>query len=246
MLNNKFDIQNVQYQFPYHYLATLNGNTPSIKKEINWGFEYLIYINFILKKLDTLQFNSILDIGCGDGYLLNHLSKECKKYGVDLSKEAIEFANAFSHSAVFELKDIFDIEQKYDVVSLIEVLEHIPDELVEKFVKKSLELVGHNGYFIICVPTTVVPLHTKHYRHYDETLLSRHINVDNTFELIDEYRVYKESLLLKIITKMINNKLFTINCKFILQLFWKWNISSNEIATTRNGKHLIRIYKKII
>ena len=34
-------------EFPYHYLAHMDENTPQIKRTLGWGFEYLSYINVL-------------------------------------------------------------------------------------------------------------------------------------------------------------------------------------------------------
>ena len=120
MDNPKFETQDNQYEFPYHYLASMNEETPQIKKTLGWGFEYLSYMNEVLFEIGNLKYNNILDVGCGDGYLLNHLETDSKKLGIDLSQNAIIFANAFAKDAKFEIRDLLTLEEKYDLISLIE------------------------------------------------------------------------------------------------------------------------------
>lgn len=245
MINKKFVIQDNQYEFPYHYLASIKNNIPQIHKTINWGFEYLTYMNIIINEINQLKFNSILDIGCGDGYLLNNLDIKSEKLGVDLSEKAIMFAKAFAKEAEFEVKDIFDLQKQYDLVTLIEVLEHIPDEFIQNFINQVLHLVKINGYFIISVPTTVQKLHPKHYRHYDESLLDKHLNNTENFELLKEERIYKVTKFSKFLLKQLHNKRWTINSKFLLNYFWKWHLKNNTFADIKSGYHIVRIYKKI-
>jgi 2-polyprenyl-3-methyl-5-hydroxy-6-metoxy-1,4-benzoquinol methylase len=245
MENNKFKIQDDQYMFPYHYLAQMKGNTPKINMTIDWGFEYLTYMTIVSDIIKNLPHDNILDIGCGDGYLLNNLVTNSDKYGIDLSERAIKLANALSKDANFEVKDLFLIDNQYDVVSLIEVLEHIPLDFIEKFITTSLKLVKLNGYFVISVPTDVLPLNRKHYRHYNKKLLSKHIESYGNLELVDERIVYNRTFLSRLIIKFLNNKLWTINSTFILNSFWKWHSNNNFIANESNGCHLIRVYKKI-
>jgi 2-polyprenyl-3-methyl-5-hydroxy-6-metoxy-1,4-benzoquinol methylase len=245
MDNPKFEIQDNQYKFPYHYLAFIDNEIPQIKRTIDWGFEYLSYMNVVIDEIEQLEYENILDIGCGDGYLLNNLKNNKQKLGIDLSEKAIMFANSFSSDTEFIVEDLFNISKEYDVVSLIEVLEHIPNDFVESFMTKVLSLVIKNGYFIISVPTTVIPVSKKHYRHYNEELLTKHIESFSNVKLIKEKRIYKSTIFLKIMIKLINNKLWTINSKNILKNFWKWHIKNNINATKENGQHIIRIYKKV-
>ena len=242
---SKFEIQDNQYEFPYHYLAFMDNKTPQIKRTLGWGFEYLSYMNEVIEEIKQLEYKNILDVGCGDGYLLNHLETDAEKLGIDLSQKAIMFANAFAKDSKFEIKDLFKLEEEYDLISLIEVLEHIPNDFVELFMTKVLSLIKKDGYFIISVPTTVIPLNKKHYRHYDEKLLSEHIEKFGDVELIKERRVYKMTPTLKLVMRLLNNRVWSINSKILLNLFWKWHVKNNINATKENGYHIVRIYKKL-
>ena len=125
---SKFQLQEDEYSFPYNYLTSLNNNVPSIYKRLGWGYEYITYIDFIANYIEEkIKPISLLDIGCGDGFLINNLkyNKTKKINGIDLSKKAILFAKAFSNGYNFYCKDLFDIKEKYNTVCLIEVLEQI-------------------------------------------------------------------------------------------------------------------------
>lgn len=242
----KFKIQDQQYSFPYHYLTGLDSNVPYIKKSLSWGIEYLTYMNIIQSEIEGLDIENILDVGCGDGYLLNNLNEtKINKYGIDLSEKAILFAKAFSRNTTFERKDLFQIDDKFDAVSLIEVLEHIPDDFLESFMTRVLDLVKVDGYFIISVPTTVIPLNKKHYRHYNEELLSKHTENFAKLELVKEIRAYRVNKTLDLILRLLNNRYWSINSEFLLAKFWNWHKKNNFISNKEKGAHLIRIYKKI-
>src|SRR3954449_3553400 len=71
----KQTIQESEYEFPYHYIPTLvNGNFSQVRK-LRWGYEYLSYLRFVLSTLEKLQFNSLLDVGCGEGRFLSEVAK---------------------------------------------------------------------------------------------------------------------------------------------------------------------------
>jgi 2-polyprenyl-3-methyl-5-hydroxy-6-metoxy-1,4-benzoquinol methylase len=81
----------------------------------------------------------VLDIGCGDGYfmeLLRNLGFE-NISGVDLSSSMIN--KALKKGLHVELKDIYELneENKFDVVLLMDVLEHLenPGEALRKIYK---------------------------------------------------------------------------------------------------------------
>jgi SAM-dependent methyltransferase len=74
----------------------------------------------------------ILDVGCGEGYVLSALRGAgipCPMHGIDLSAQAIEAARIRVPDASFEVIDalaLADAGRRYDLVLMTEVLEHIP------------------------------------------------------------------------------------------------------------------------
>ncbi|MCP4179753.1 MAG: class I SAM-dependent methyltransferase [bacterium] len=243
--NKKFIIQNRQYQYPYHYLFLMDRNIRHIIHGYGLGIEYLTYIYFIIDKIKKIPYGKILDVGCGDGYMLNNLNDNKLKYGIDLSEKSILYARSFANDAKFEFKDLFELNEEYDIITLIEVLEHIPDDFIEKFIKKILSLIKKDGYFILSVPTTIIPLNKKHYRHYDEQLLNDHIGNKN-IQLIEEFRIYKESNIFKFLNKMLSNKFYTITNDRLLSKLWQWNFKYNTYGNKSTGRHIVRVYKKIL
>ena len=200
---DKFQLQDDEYIFPYHYLTSLDNSVPTIYKRLSWGYEYITYIDFIHKYIEQkLKPDTMLDIGCGDGYLINSFDYDTSKSykGIDLSERAIGFAKAFSDGHDFECIDLFKINAKFNVVCLIEVLEHIPDDILQTFIAEAFSKVEIGGHMIIAVPTTVDNVHKKHYRHYDESLLKNQCDLYN-FELIEQVRLYKKSSILERLIK---------------------------------------------
>ena len=96
------DIQNKQegqYHFPYHYLVDYRKQGTSFFKYWAWSINYLGRIHLVIKTLEDLYFERLLDIGCGDGKLLSILSEyfdsdNVQYKGIDYSEQAIELANA--------------------------------------------------------------------------------------------------------------------------------------------------------
>lgn len=76
---------------------------------------------------------SILEVGCGEGYVLEALRAhgvQCPMTGIDFSAAAIELARVRVPSARFEVEDALALaraNRSYDLVLMVEVLEHIPD-----------------------------------------------------------------------------------------------------------------------
>jgi 2-polyprenyl-3-methyl-5-hydroxy-6-metoxy-1,4-benzoquinol methylase len=89
----------------------------------------------IKETIRPLKFQSVIDVGCGQGSLLAELRLEfpyIKPSGVDVSESAIELARKRVPDGDFRVLDITrtSLDAKYDLVLCSEVLEHIPDDVV--------------------------------------------------------------------------------------------------------------------
>lgn len=79
------------------------------------------------------QPSEILEVGCGEGYVLEALRAagvRCPMHGIDFSTRAIEDAKRRVPDATFAVEDARELAQSgrsYDLVLMIEVLEHLPD-----------------------------------------------------------------------------------------------------------------------
>jgi SAM-dependent methyltransferase len=79
------------------------------------------------------QPSEILEVGCGEGYVLSALRQagvQCPMHGIDFSETAIEHAKARVPDATFAVQDARELAssgRRYDLVLMIEVLEHLED-----------------------------------------------------------------------------------------------------------------------
>jgi 2-polyprenyl-3-methyl-5-hydroxy-6-metoxy-1,4-benzoquinol methylase len=79
------------------------------------------------------QPSEILEVGCGEGYVLSALRQagvQCPMHGIDFSETAIEHAKARVPDATFAVEDARALAtsgRRYDLVLMIEVLEHLED-----------------------------------------------------------------------------------------------------------------------
>jgi SAM-dependent methyltransferase len=249
MSKKQLEIQQNQYSFPYHYIPSLKEEVPSVTISLKWGLDYLTYMDFILRRIVDLSPNSLLDVGCGDGCMINELHKKNVGFsleGIDTCQRAIAFANSFSVSEkpLFFVKDLFSISETYDVVSLVEVIEHIPDEVLPSFLEKIFLLASK--YVVISVPTTVLPLYEKHFRHYDEELMAEQTKFSNEkFRILEQRRLYKNSRSLKFLCRLFNNKHFHISDNLLNHWLWKFHKKNTYFANEENGYHLVTIYERI-
>jgi SAM-dependent methyltransferase len=88
----------------------------------------------IAKMLDKhkIEFRSYVEIGCGAGKIIHHLSKKYLNssfHGYDISPQAIEMAKEYENNRVrfFNKSIITEANLDYDVAAIIDVIEHVPD-----------------------------------------------------------------------------------------------------------------------
>jgi SAM-dependent methyltransferase len=177
-LSEEQEIQEAQYKFPYHYLPRIENGKYTQSAYWSWGFQYLGGIELVLDLLDQQSFDSVLDVGCGDGRFLSEVHSrysDKRLRGIDYSERSIRLANAMNETVAFECRDILSDppSRTYDVVTSIEVLEHIEPEQCEQFVTALNEVVDADGTLILTVPHINKDVSDKHYQHFDSDQLDR-------------------------------------------------------------------------
>jgi len=257
-MNKKFELQEKQYQFPYHHLIEFGDNHLYIQRDLVWGLDYYSYLSEVIKIIKNLDIKTFIDIGCGDGKLIYEISKRKEIYdklekiiGVDLAPKAILFAKAFCYGkkkVEFYNLPIENINEKFDLVTLIEVLEHISDSDLPSFVRSLFRVIKKNGYLLLTVPSKNIPLSSKHYRHYDLNLLKENFREEN-YEILKILYLHKTNKLIKILShplvlkifnlKLLNNKIIKFGkwFKYLYDSFFK-------IAKENNCTHILMLARK--
>ncbi|NIO37312.1 methyltransferase domain-containing protein, partial [Candidatus Bathyarchaeota archaeon] len=72
----------------------------------------------IIRKFENIQSKTLLDVGCGTGEHLKHLSLEYECTGVDINRRMIEVARKKVLEAQFKVANMIDfrLKDKFDVV----------------------------------------------------------------------------------------------------------------------------------
>ncbi|ENB2049906.1 bifunctional 2-polyprenyl-6-hydroxyphenol methylase/3-demethylubiquinol 3-O-methyltransferase UbiG [Vibrio fluvialis] len=95
-------------------------------------------LNYVLERADGLFGKKVLDVGCGGGILAESMAREgAQVTGLDMGKEPLEVARLHALETGTKLTYIQstiedhaqDNAQAYDVVTCMEMLEHVPDPL---------------------------------------------------------------------------------------------------------------------
>lgn len=117
-------------------------------------------IDYILKKLQLKEGMSLLDIGCGWGYLLIEAAKKYKVHGVGITlseqqylkfKERIREENLEEYLTA-ELMDYRDLEKsklKFDRVVSVGMLEHVGRDNYKLFFKNVDSVLKDQGLFLL-------------------------------------------------------------------------------------------------
>lgn len=98
--------------------------------------------------------SSVLDVGCGDGTFGQHLASvrpDCSYHGLDVSSASVELARAKGLAATVidpDKKLQEQVGRRFDVVTIMEVLEHVHDA---EALFRSLQSVGAHT-IIVTVP----------------------------------------------------------------------------------------------
>lgn len=117
-------------------------NATAVKEYYNDRVDYMsvvrqrhdIVIQSILRLIKPSD--SVLDVGCGTGITTNGISKKASyTVGVDLSDKLIEKGKELYPTVKFVCGDFSDIDlvMKFDLVCLVDVLEHVLPARIPKF-----------------------------------------------------------------------------------------------------------------
>lgn len=214
-LTEKEQLQDDNYEFPYHYIPSFDNENFSQVKTLRWGYEYLSYIRFVLEKLKTWKFESLLDVGCGDGRFLYEVSRcfsHKRLVGLDYSQRAIRHAIALHPDIEFICGDLTDtslLRDRFDIITLIETLEHIPPPHIRSFAKGLHYYLKGDGRLMITVPSKNVGLNPKHYQHFDLESLSGVL--EPFFAILEHYFINRMSIWTNLLERLLVNRFFILN-----------------------------------
>lgn len=191
---------------------------------------------------------SWLDVGCGDGRLISLLAanKDMAATGVDLCQTAIAHARAFNPGGNFICGPASAVEQKFDLVTAIEVIEHIDDVQIAAFIDSLCERLDNGGRLIIGVPTLNKPRSAKHYRHYDEKLLIEQINPkkhDLTVESVEHIFAGNDPVY-SLYTKITDNRYWFVGIRFLERLIWQRVWNKLRISRPSQAFHVLASLRK--
>ncbi|MBW3664455.1 MAG: class I SAM-dependent methyltransferase [Actinobacteria bacterium] len=245
MTNPQQTAQETQYAFPYHWLPVDAGAYWVPGRDLGWVFEYANLLTSVADEVAASGARRVLDFGCGDGRLVGHLTSQGidKVDGVDMSERAVAFARAFATArgpgmSVFG-SSLGEVDGPYDVVTAMEVIEHVPDGDLPAVVDGLAGCLAPNGRLIVTVPTTVIPLSDKHERHYDVGLLKAHLSPQ--FEIEKVRYLHRDNRWRLVLRRVISNRWFSVRDERCLRIAWKAYERYCRHAAPEDGIHILAV-----
>ena len=246
---DKFRIQDAQYGFPYHYVPTLERGHFRQHYLLRWGYEYLGYLNYCLDRLAELEWDSMLDVGCGDGRLVSLASERFdsrKLVGIDASEQAIGLARLLARGGEFVADDITRpgvFPQPFDVLTCVEVIEHIPPDALPGFVAGMRRQVKAGGKLLVTVPSTNRPVTPKHYQHFDpallEATLAPHFRPERTLYLNGSGWALRQ------LRRLFVNRLFLVTNQRALDAFYRFYVRRHLVADPASGSRVFGLFSAV-
>ncbi len=127
----------------YHYFYEGNGWQSQWKQDI---------ANVLQTISHELKPEKTLDAGCGSSPNINYLYGD--RVGIDINEKAIEFMRGYSDAQfqVGSVRNILFPEESFDMVTCIEVLEHLYPTDTLKAISEIARVLKPNGYVILATP----------------------------------------------------------------------------------------------
>lgn len=228
-------IQQRQYQIPYHWLPQRSPTgTFSAGSFMSSALEYFTYCDYVARQVKQAKARTLLDVGCGDARFADILSgvTNTTYTGVDTDRRAVAFGKLMAPKVRLIAGPVEQVNEEFDVVTLMEVLEHIPDEHINSFLAHVARRIRAGGKVIVCVPSNNRPVRPKHFRHYSvPTLKTTMLQFGIQIEAI--HFVYKIGWWTTLARRMVDNRIFSLkasvittgiwNCHRVLGYIWRAN-----------------------
>lgn len=247
MMDDRQLMQEGEYIFPYHHIPRIEQGKFTQLRELYWGYEYFSYLTIVKNIVSKKKFKTLIDVGCGDGRLLSEIKKlniDGNLIGIDYSARAISIAKAFYPEIDFKKIDIFkeSLLPACDIVTLMEVIEHIPPSNMAIFIKKLANIIKHEGTLILTTPTENLPTNKKHYQHF--TLAKLNNLFKHHFILEKVQYVNRIALGEKLLRRVLSNRFFALQpllSNTIYKIYTKKYLHGNHL----DSKRIICVYKKL-
>jgi len=140
---------------------------------------------------------NVIDVSCGCGYgtyLVSNNPDITGIIGIDISEEAIEWANNnfITDNCLFLKQKIEDFDVKADVLLSIETIEHLEDPHILNELAERTQV----SEVFISYPSKKTTHYNKH--HYRDFIDDEIIRIFTNFKLVDAIDLHREVRILKL------------------------------------------------
>lgn len=156
-----------EYALPFHWMKEYRLRRFNRLEKQRIVFELLADAGVDRQPVDYL------DVGCGDGRwtadIGDRLAAGSRRVGIDFSPRAIGFARLIRPDMEFLVGTGAELEladRSFDLVSAIEVIEHVPPGEEEGFLAEIHRVLRPGGSVVLTTPSVHAPVPQKHFRHY--------------------------------------------------------------------------------
>ena len=236
-----------KYYDPNNYISHSDDSNSLLEKIYQLVKKYTLNKKVQLINHYTNQEKKLLDIGCGTGEFLIHAkNKNWKTVGVELNDQARQKA---SNKKIDTFKSLENLNnQKFDVITLWHVLEHLPN--LEDQILKIKSLLEKNGTLIIAVPN-YKSYDAKYYKqywaaydtprhlwHFSQKAIKK-IFAEKNFIVKDTLPMYFDSYYVSLLSEKYKN-----GSTNYLKAFYRGLVSNLKAKSTTEYSSLIYVLKK--
>ncbi|MDF1664569.1 MAG: class I SAM-dependent methyltransferase [Planctomycetota bacterium] len=157
--------------------------------------------------LPTRDSQSILDVGCAGGVAFDDFSQFGEVYGIEPDAELLNCIPKWSDRVIHcTFGPEFQSERSYDVLLMLDVIEHIEDD--KAALTKAYDILKPGGLLILTVPSLMMlwSVHdeiNQHYRRYHLRDLSE-LFAETAFEIKELRYLFAALVPLKLVHKWVS------------------------------------------
>lgn len=238
--------QEAEYEFPYHYIPEYEEGFRSHRLWW-WGYQYAATLRYLKEVLADLTFDSVVDIGCGDGRLTREIRRwhpEVDLMGVDVSSRAIRMARAMNPAIRFEVEDLAEAElpSRFDLATMIEVLEHLPPDRLDEAMARTEEIVAPGGHLVVTIPSDQQPVEDKHHRHFSADDLRKLL--EPGFEVVDLHHLHAPGAGWTVLEHLLHNRFFVLRFQPLLDAIFDRYYEKAFVSRDGRGDRLFALARR--